>query len=218
MRYPVIVDYFETKHATVIKKNKNEYITYSGFSTSHVWMLKEGVVKSSLILKDGREFNVAYLQKGDIVSLLREDNIAEPLAPYNVRVETETAYLYQVNRIDFWQDVYKDRDLQREVYRFYRKELEDAILKIRDFSMSGKKEALYTILLRFARKFGVPYHEGILVDFVITNEELAKFTGISTRNSVNRMLHQLKEKDIIDMVQSKIYIKNIQFLEENVVK
>jgi CRP-like cAMP-binding protein len=96
--------------------------------------------------------------------------------------------------------------------------LEDAILKIRDFSMSGKKEALYTILLRFARKFGVPYQEGILIDFVITNEELAKFTGISTRNSVNRMLHQLKEKDIIDMVQSKIYIKNIQFLEENVVK
>ncbi|TGA96751.1 Crp/Fnr family transcriptional regulator [Sporolactobacillus shoreae] len=218
MKYPVIVDYFQSNNASIIKKSKNEYITYSGLSTSYVWLLKEGVVKSSLILKDGREFNVAYLQKGDIVSLLREDNIAEPLAPYNVRVETECAYLYQVNRIAFWQDVYKNRDLQREVYRFYRKELEDAILKIRDFSMSGKKEALYTILLRFARKFGVPFQEGILIDFVITNEELAKFAGISTRNSVNRMLHQLREKEIIEIVQSKIYIKNIQFLEENVVK
>lgn len=218
MRYPVIVNYFMTHKAQIIKKSKNEYITYSGFSTSYVWMLKEGVVKSSLILKDGREFNVSYLQQGEIVSLLREDNIAEPLAPYNVRVETDYAYLYQVNRIEFWQDVYKDQELQREVYRFYRKELNDAILKIRDFSMSGKKEALYTILLRFTRKFGVPFQEGILIDFVITNEELAKFTGISTRNSVNRMLHQLRQQDIIEIIQSKIYIKNIQYLEENVVK
>ncbi|MFT8873021.1 MAG: Crp/Fnr family transcriptional regulator [Sporolactobacillus sp.] len=218
MRYPLLFDYFQSSKSEVITKNKNEYITYSGFSTSYVWMLKEGIVKSSLILRDGREFNVAYLQRGDIVSLLREDDIAEPLAPYNVRVETECAYLYQVNRIAFWQDVYQTQELQREVYRFYRKELEDAILKIRDFSMSGKKETLCTILLRFARKFGTPYQEGILIDFVITNEELAKFTGISTRNSVNRMLHQLREQGVIDIIQSKIFIKDVNFLEENVVK
>ena len=47
--------------------------------------------------------------------------------------------------------------------------------------------------------FGVQTEEGILIDFQVTNEDIAGFCGISTRNSVNRIIHDLKEEKVIDI-------------------
>ena len=56
--------------------------------------------------------------------------------------------------------------------------------------------------------------EGILIDFKLTNDDIAGFCGISTRNSVNRILHDLKEDGIIKIVNKKILITNFEFLED----
>ena len=50
--------------------------------------------------------------------------------------------------------------------------------------------------------------------FTITNEDIAGFCGISTRNSVNRILHDLKDEKVIDVIDNKIMIYNPQYLEE----
>ncbi len=47
-------------------------------------------------------------------------------------------------------------------------------------------------------RFGVEAY-GILIDFNITNEDIAGFCGISTRNSVNRIIHDLKEEGVVKL-------------------
>ena len=56
--------------------------------------------------------------------------------------------------------------------------------------------------------------EGILIDFQITNDDIAGFCGISTRNSVNRILRGLRENGVISVEDQKILIKDKEYLEQ----
>lgn len=57
----------------------------------------------------------------------------------------------------------------------------------------------------------------MMIDFVITNEEIAKFCGISTASSVSRILKQLKENGIITVKDHRIIITNMDLLEDNII-
>ena len=56
--------------------------------------------------------------------------------------------------------------------------------------------------------------DGILIDFNVTNEDIAGFCGISTRNSVNRIIHDLKEEGVVAIHNQKLLILDIAYLEE----
>lgn len=60
--------------------------------------------------------------------------------------------------------------------------------------MNGKNGGLCAFLYSLIDLFGKKRRDGILIDFVVTNEDIAGFCGISSRSSVNRMLNQLKKK------------------------
>lgn len=38
-----------------------------------IFILKDGIVKTSIILSDGREFNIMYLKGFDVLSLLKDE-------------------------------------------------------------------------------------------------------------------------------------------------
>ena len=57
---------------------------------------------------------------------------------------------------------------------------------------------------------------GILIDFQITNDDIANFCGVSTRNSVNRILRGLREENVITMVYHKILILDVDYLKRYV--
>ena len=98
-----LVNFLEAHNAPVIKKKKHMYLAYHGLEESYTYVLKEGVVKTSIILKDGREFNLAYITPIDIISLLRDEVSNYTSAPFNVRVESEEASFYRIQRIKFWE-------------------------------------------------------------------------------------------------------------------
>lgn len=63
-------------------------------------------------------------------------------------------------------------------------------------------------------QFGVEIDGGVLIDFNVTNEDIAGFCGISTRNSVNRIIHDLKEEGIVAIYNQKLLILDKLYLEE----
>jgi CRP-like cAMP-binding protein len=82
--------------------------------------------------------------------------------------------------------------------------------------MHGKKGALYSTLIRISNSYGVKVDQGILLNIHLTNQELAKFCA-STRESVNRMLSELKKKRIIDYsADEKIIILDLAYLREEI--
>ena len=81
-------------------------------------------------------------------------------------------------------------------------------------TMNGKTGAVCAFLYLQIEPFGKKMKEGILIDFQITNDDIAGFCGISTRNSVNRILRRLRENGVISVENQKILIKDKEYLEQ----
>ncbi|MDF2556210.1 MAG: prfA 1 [Bacillales bacterium] len=208
--------YLEEKKPLIVTKEKHTYLAYNGILGSNIHILKSGIVKTSLILRDGREFNMNYINMPEIVAILRDEEDQLTPAPWNIRIESETASLYQIDRKEFWADVNSNSEMLLYVKNYYRRQLNMQTQRMQMMLMNGKVGALYAFLIRLSEQFGVETDGGTLIDFTITNEEIAGFCGISTHTSVNRMMKELREKDIIEIRGRKIFIKKMDYLVDNV--
>lgn len=89
-----LIKFLEEKEAPTITKKRHTYLTYYGLEQQDTYVLKEGVIKTSIILRDGREFNISYIKGPDIISLLKDEVSQYTSAPFNVRIESETATFF----------------------------------------------------------------------------------------------------------------------------
>ena len=204
MNNSYLLSFLSQRNIPTITRKRHAYLTYYGLEQQYTYILKEGVVKTSIIFKDGREFNIAYLKGPNII------------APFNVRVETEEATFYLIPRVEFWNYINNDRQLQDYVKEYYRLNLAEAIQRQQLMSMNGRTGAVCAFLYTLVHQFGKEHRNGWLIDFPVTNEDIAGFCGISTRNSVNRILHQLKEQGIIDIQNQKILVMDMVYMQQYV--
>ena len=116
----------------------------------------------------------------------------------------------------FWNYINNDRKLQDYVKEYYRLNLVEAIQRQQLMSMNGRTGAVCAFLYTLVHQFGKEYKNGWLIDFPVTNEDIAGFCGISTRNSVNRILHNLKEQGIIDIQNQKILVMDMLYMQQYV--
>mgnify|MGYP001083086397 CR=1 FL=1 len=214
MNHEYLLEFLEKKDIPTVHKLRHAYLTYYGLDQQNTYVLKEGVVKTSIILRDGREFNISYLKAPDIISLLRDEVSQYTSAPFNVRIESETAVFYKIPRVTFWEYVNEDKKLQDYINAYYREQLSQAIYRQQLMTMNGKTGAVCAFLYLQIEPFGKKMKDGILIDFQITNDDIAGFCGISTRNSVNRILRGLRENGIIFIADQKILIKDKEYLEQ----
>lgn len=217
-----LLNFLKEKNVATIKKKKHTYLTYYGLEQQDTYVLKDGVVKTSVILPDGREFNISYINTPDILSLLRDQVSQYTSAPFNVRIESDVATFYRIPRVLFWDYVSQDKELQDYVNSYYREKLSEAIFRQQIMMMNGKTGAICSFLYQLIDLFelidlfGRKVEAGTLIDFQITNDDIAGFCGISTRNSVSRIICKLKEEGIIKIVNQKILILDVDFLKQYV--
>ena len=145
----------------------------------------------------------------NIISLLKDEVSQYTSAPFNVRIESETATFYRIPRVLFWDFVNQDPELKEYVNSYYRTKLTEAIFRQQLMTMNGKNGAVCAFIYQLIPIFGRKVKKGILIDFQVTNDDIAGFCGISTRNSVNRILRGLREQNVISMVYQKILILDV---------
>lgn len=209
-----LIKFLEEKDVPTVTKKRHTYLTYYGLEQQDTYVLKEGVIKTSIILRDGREFNISYIKGPDIISLLKDEVSQYTSAPFNVRIESDTAVFYRIPRVLFWEYVNQDTNLQDYVNSYYRNKLSEAILRQQLMTMNGKNGAVCAFIYSLIPLFGRKLKDGIIIDFQVTNDDIAGFCGISTRNSVNRILRGLREENIITMVNQKILILDEDYLKQ----
>lgn len=207
-----LMNYLEEKNVPTITKKRHNYLTYNGLEERYTYILKEGIIKNSIILQDGREFNLSYIAKSDVISLLRDEVSKYTSSPFNVRVESKEATFYRIDRVTFWEYVNSTIELQNYVKNYYRKKLSENIYRSQRMIMNGKKGAICAFVYSLIDLFGKQISNGILIDFDITNEDIANFCGISSRSSVNRILVELEKEQVISKIKRKIVITDISYL------
>nr|WP_157054651.1 Crp/Fnr family transcriptional regulator [Liquorilactobacillus capillatus] len=216
-----LVSFMKDKQISTISKSYHTYLTFHGLKAASVFILKEGIIKTSVILQDGREFNISYINQPDVISLLHDEALQYDEQPFNVRIESEEATFYQINRVKFWKYVNSNLRLQNYVKQYYRHRLSENSSRLQRLTMNGKLGALASFLRDMAFKFGKPLagSSKIMIDFNVTNEDIAGFCGIANHTSVSRMMRKLKEEKVIEFGNSstnnrRIIISNVQKLDD----
>ena len=60
-----LLNFLKEKNVPIIQKKRHTYLAYYGLEQQDTYVLKEGVIKTSIILHDGREFNISYINTPD---------------------------------------------------------------------------------------------------------------------------------------------------------
>ena len=61
-----VLNFLEEKNLPEVTKKKHAYLMMDGHDQEDIYVLKDGVVKVSIVLCDGREFNITYLKGLDM--------------------------------------------------------------------------------------------------------------------------------------------------------
>lgn len=201
-----VLDFFEGKNLATIEKKKHSYLMIDGHDQADIYILKDGIVKTSIILSEGF----------DVLSLLKDEIKKVTSASFHIRIESDTAVFYRVNRKLFSKFLSENKELRDYMDAYYRKKLSEAIYRQQLMTMNGKNGAVCAFIYYLVGLFGREVKKGIFIDLQVTNDDIAGFCGVSTRNSVNRILRGLRQQGVITMVYHKILVLDVDYLKRYV--
>ena len=209
-------DFFAQYDVPVIRIRRHALLKINDVDEENIYILKDGVVKVSVLMLDGREFNITYLKGFDEISMFKDAVNKSDFSSLMIRVESDGASFYRISKELFMEFVKKDPELQEYVNSYYRRKLSEAISRHELMTMNGKNGAVCAFLYYLVTMFGKEVRDGILIDLKITNDDIAGFCGISTRNSVNRILRGLREEHVIRTLYNKILVLDVEYLKQYV--
>ena len=90
-----------------------------------------------------------------------------------------------------------DQKLQDYVREYYRNKLSETIESLQYMTMNGKKRAVCSFLYKLMNQFGVEAEDGILIDFNVTNEDIAGFCGSLLVIVLTALFMILKKKALL---------------------
>ncbi|WP_078555227.1 Crp/Fnr family transcriptional regulator [Bacillus alkalicellulosilyticus] len=181
-----------------------------GDKPNYVYLVRSGKVNLSKMTVDGKEISVHLKQKDELVGevgLFNEMSIS-----VTARV-VEDAELVQFDREELEALFYVNGEIAVAFMKWFARHTQSTQAKFKDLLLCGKSGALYSTLLRFCNSYGVEHKDGIMIHVNLTNQDLANYIGTS-RESVNRMLSEIKKKDVVTMDNGFIVVKNIQFFKD----
>ncbi|WP_129688638.1 Crp/Fnr family transcriptional regulator [Gottfriedia acidiceleris] len=193
---------------------KGTFLFQEGEDAKELYLIKSGIIQISKLTLYGDELNLRICQKDDLIGELTlfSENANYMLSAYAL----ETAEVQVIPKDILEKKLINHAPLTFEFMKWISTHLRKNQSKIRDLVLNGKKGALYSTLIRISNSYGELTENGILLNIHLTNQELAKFCA-ATRESVNRMLSDLKKKNVIGYSpDGKIIIKELQFLKNEI--
>lgn len=199
---------FETMKERVF--SNDTHLFWEGDEADKLYYLKSGRVKITKSTDEGKELILYMYRSGDLVGHVDPFNqskhgfTAEVLEQSVVGVvEQKDLELLICQYADFSIDFMKWMGIHHRLTQ----------TKFRDLMLYGKPGALCSTLIRLGNTYGEKTDKGILINKKITHTDLSNMIG-ATRESVNRMLSDLRKKEAIDYDNGLIVIQDLQQLRE----
>jgi len=204
----ILREHIETEK--VLKKD--ETLFKPGDPIEHLYIVLSGKVVISQPIMDGREFSLRLSKAGDLIgdSTLFSNHGQKHVLHAVAFRDCVIGCIHQQTLEKLMADhASLARSLMNEIS-------ENALrdnMKLVDLVMHGRQGALFSTLIRLSNSYGVMKGDSILIDLALTNQELANFCG-TTRESINRLLRELRKEKIITVENKYITIHDIDHLKE----
>jgi CRP/FNR family transcriptional regulator len=214
-----LVDPFDKLHELLLlvhhtlNLKKGSFLYQESMPAKEIFVIKSGKIQVSKVTSDGKELTLRICSKNEIVgelTLFTED----PKYLLNAKV-MEDCEVGVIKQDILEEELLHNNQLAFEFMKWMSDHFRRTQTKFSDLIMLGKKGALYSTLIRMTNSYGVQTSNGIMIDMYLTNQILANFCG-TTRESVNRMLSELKKEHIVSINRGKITIHDLDFLKKEV--
>ncbi|MFD1039922.1 Crp/Fnr family transcriptional regulator [Virgibacillus byunsanensis] len=174
-----------------------------------MYYVKSGSIKLTKTTDDGKDLCLYYYKTGDMFGEYNYSD--EKMSTFTAEV-IQNATIGVIEQRDLEVLMWRHSNLAIEFSKWLGYMQQFTQMKLRDLMFHGKNGALASTLIRIANTYGVQGKKGISFVEKFTNAELASLIG-ATRETVNRMLGQLKKDKIIDYNHGRILILDLDALK-----
>lgn len=193
-----------------ITAKSGTYLFHEGDFPEFVYLIRDGKVRLSKMTADGKEFSVHLKQKDELVG---EVGLFNDMSISVTAEVIEDAILVKFDRSSLEDIFRRNGEIAVAFMKWFARHTQSTQAKFRDLILCGKTGAFYSTLIRFSNSYGIKSDEGILINVQLTNQDIANYIG-TTRESINRMLNDLKKENVISIDKGFITIINIDYLKK----
>ncbi|TXK74124.1 Crp/Fnr family transcriptional regulator [Paenibacillus sp. N3.4] len=189
---------------------KGDFLFWEGDLADKLYYVIQGGIRINKTADTGKSFILYLFQTGDLFGQI--DPFQDSVQSFTAEA-TMDCEMGMIQRKDLEVLLWQHGDLAIEFMKWMGLMHRMTETKFRDLMMYGKPGALCSLLIRLNNSYGEPMGEDTLINYKINHTELADMIG-ATRESVNRMLSEMKKDDILAFHQGQIVIKNLEYLRD----
>ncbi|RKD26541.1 transcriptional regulator, Crp/Fnr family [Caminicella sporogenes DSM 14501] len=194
---------------TIEKKfKKGSIIFMEGDKGNAFYFIKSGKVKIYKTSKEGKDLILGIFGNGNVfaeVTIFNDIN-------YPATAEViEDAIIGIIRNEDLEKLIKNNSDMSLNLIKVLSKRLYKAQSKLKQIALDNAFHRAVEVLINLYETSGNQNSENFEIKLEISREELGNMIGTS-RETVSRILSNLKKDDIIDVSGRKIIIKNIEKL------
>jgi CRP/FNR family cyclic AMP-dependent transcriptional regulator len=206
----------DSRHiAALLRKQtlrKGDALFRKGEEGHALYMITAGKIKIVRQSRDGDEMILAILSTGDFCG---EMVLLDGLPRSADAVAVEETHLYGLNRKDFLTYVMNNETAVKAILSALSKRLRKADDFLEDIFFLNVAARLAKKLIELAMSNGSREDGQGPIRLSVTQKDLAGMIG-ATRESVNKELRALREKNLIGLSNSNILIRDLEALQQRI--
>lgn len=199
-----------SKITTMKEFMREQPIYFPKEPSTSIFFLKEGRVKLTRTSKDGREMILRIINAGEIFG---EMSFLDEIERTDYAYAIDNALLCTINRDDFKEFVVRKPELNLRLIKIIGFRLKKYTERIEELMFKDSKQRIISFILNFAEDNGKQIAGEIFVKPFLKHQDIGELTACS-RQTVNSVLTELREKDLINFDRKKLIIRNIKELKE----
>jgi CRP-like cAMP-binding protein len=201
-----------SKITTMREFGKDQPIYFAKQPSTSIFFLKRGRVKLSRMSKDGKEMILGIVNAGEVFG---EQAFLDEEQRTDYAFAMDSALLCTISKQDFKEFVERTPDLNFKITKLIGFRLKRYSERIEELMFKDSKQRVVSFLLKFAEDNGQSVADEIFVKPFLKHQDIGELTACS-RQTVNLILTELRDKNIIDFDRRKLIIRNKSILGEMV--
>ena len=189
--------------------SKNQPIYFPKEPSNSIFFLKKGRVKLTRMSSDGKEMILGLVNKGEVfgeMAFLDEEERKD------FATTLDECLICTINKDDFKQFVKSNPELNLRLTKLIGLKMRKYTERIEELVFKDAEQRVVSFLLSFANENGKQIGDEIFVKPFLKHQDIAELTACS-RQTVNSVLTDLREKKIINFDRKKLIIHDREELE-----
>ncbi|MCH7515698.1 MAG: Crp/Fnr family transcriptional regulator [Bacteroidetes bacterium] len=189
--------------------SKNQPIYFPKEPSNSIFFLKKGRVKLTRMSSDGKEMILGLVNKGEVfgeMAFLDEEERKD------FATTLDECLICTINKDDFKQFVKSNPELNLRLTKLIGLKMRKYTERIEELVFKDAEQRVVSFLLSFANENGKQIGDEIFVKPFLKHQDIAALTACS-RQTVNSVLTDLREKKIINFDRKKLIIHDREELQ-----